>query len=95
MHRSEIGARVRNRRENGRPGFAGTYAGTYRCGRQQRGGSVTATELRDEEGYYEIEVARDDGSQVDVHLNRDFSVADSSPDGSGESEGAGDDDGAG
>ena len=47
------------------------------------GGRVTATELRDEEGYYEIEVARDDGSQVDVHLNRDFGVIDSSADGSG------------
>ena len=47
------------------------------------GGRVTATELRDEEGYYEVEVARDDGSQVDVHLNRDFGVIDSSADGSG------------
>ena len=46
------------------------------------GGRVTATELRDEEGYYEVEVARDDGSQVDVHLNRDFGVFDSSADGS-------------
>lgn len=47
------------------------------------GGRVNATELRDEEGYYEVEVIRDDGSQVDVHLNRDFSVIDSSADGAG------------
>ena len=59
------------------------------------GGTVTGTEVRDEEGYYEVEVTRDDGSQVDVHLNRDFSVADASPDGGGEDEGSGDDDGAG
>lgn len=40
------------------------------------GGKVTATEVADEEGYYEIEVTRKaDGSQVDVHLNRGFSVA--------------------
>jgi hypothetical protein len=44
------------------------------------GGRVSATELRDEEGYYEVEVTRDDGSQVDVHLNRGFKVTDSSAD---------------
>lgn len=38
------------------------------------GGRVTATEVKDEEGYYEVEVTRDDGSQVDVHLDRDFNV---------------------
>jgi hypothetical protein len=38
------------------------------------GGSVTGTEVGDEEGYYEVEVTRDDGSQVDVHLDRDFDV---------------------
>jgi len=37
-------------------------------------GRVTATELRDEEGYYEIEVTRPDGGQVDVHLDRAFRV---------------------
>ena len=47
------------------------------------GGKVTATEFRDEEGYYEVEVGREDGSQVDVHLNRHFNVIDSSADGSG------------
>jgi hypothetical protein len=48
------------------------------------GGRVTATEVRDEEGYYEVEVKRGDGSQVDVHLDRNFKVLDASPDGRGE-----------
>ena len=38
------------------------------------GGRVTGTEIGDEEGYYEVEVIKDDGSQVDVHLDRDFNV---------------------
>ena len=38
------------------------------------GGRVGATEVGDEEGYYEVEVIREDGSQVDVHLDRDFNV---------------------
>jgi uncharacterized membrane protein YkoI len=37
------------------------------------GGNVTGTEVGDEEGYYEIEVTND-GSQADVHLDRDFNV---------------------
>ncbi len=35
-------------------------------------GTVTDTEVGDEEGYYEVEVTLDDGSEVDVHLDRDF-----------------------
>ncbi len=46
------------------------------------GGQVTATEIRDEEGYYEVEVEKTDGSQVDVHLDRQFNLVDSSADGS-------------
>jgi uncharacterized membrane protein YkoI len=38
------------------------------------GGQVTGTEVADEEGYYEVEVQRPDGSQVDVHMDRDFRV---------------------
>jgi hypothetical protein len=45
------------------------------------GGRVTATELRDEEGYYEIEVTRSGGGQVDVHLDRAFRVLDVQGDG--------------
>lgn len=37
-------------------------------------GRVTETEEGDEESYYEVEVTRDDGSQVDVQLDRDFKV---------------------
>jgi Peptidase propeptide and YPEB domain len=37
-------------------------------------GHVSDTEVGDEEGYYEVEVTLDDGSQVDVHLDRDFNV---------------------
>ena len=49
------------------------------------GGRVTDSEVGDEEGYYEIEVRRDDGTQVDVHLDRDFHVIAASPDGRGDS----------
>ena len=51
------------------------------------GGQVTATEVRDEEGYYEVEVKKDDGSQVDVHLDRNFNLLDASADGSGSADG--------
>jgi len=48
---------------------------------QTGGGQVTATEVRDEEGYYEVEVKKTDGSSVDVHLDSHFNVTDSSADG--------------
>ena len=48
---------------------------------QTGGGQVTATEVRDEEGYYEVEVQKTDGSSVDVHLDQHFNVTDSSADG--------------
>jgi uncharacterized membrane protein YkoI len=38
------------------------------------GGEVTETEVGDEESYYEVEVTKGDGSQVDVQLDRDFNV---------------------
>lgn len=44
------------------------------------GGRVTETEVGDEESYYEVEVTLDDGSQVDVQLDRDFHVVGSSAD---------------
>jgi hypothetical protein len=44
------------------------------------GGRVTGTEVRDEEGYYEVEVRRDDGNRFDVHLDAGFNVLDASPD---------------
>jgi hypothetical protein len=44
------------------------------------GGRVTDTEVGDEESYYEVEVTRDDGSQVDVQLDRGFQVVGSDGD---------------
>jgi uncharacterized membrane protein YkoI len=42
--------------------------------KQTGGGKVTGTEAGDEEGAYEVEVTRADGSQVDVHLDENFKV---------------------
>ena len=47
------------------------------------GGRVSDTEFQDEEGYYEVEVTRDDGSSVDVHLDSHFKVLNKSADGQG------------
>jgi len=47
------------------------------------GGKVTGTEVNDEEGAYEVEVTRGDGSQVDVHLDSSFHVLNAKPDGEG------------
>jgi hypothetical protein len=49
-------------------------------------GSVSGTEVGDEESYYEVEVALDDGSQVDVQLDRDFNVVGDEADSGGEDE---------
>ena len=38
------------------------------------GGHVSGTEVGDEEGYYEVEITKDDGSQVDVHLGKNYNV---------------------
>ena len=37
-------------------------------------GTVSETEVGDEESYYEVEVTRADGGEVDVQLDRDFDV---------------------
>jgi uncharacterized membrane protein YkoI len=55
------------------------------------GGKVTETEVGDEVSYYEVEVTLDDGSQVDVQLDRSFNVVGSESDGHGEDEGPNDD----
>jgi uncharacterized membrane protein YkoI len=44
------------------------------------GGRVTDTETGDEDSFYEVEVTLDDGSQVDVQLDRDFNVVSASAD---------------
>lgn len=56
------------------------------------GGVVSGTEVGDEESYYEVEVTLDDGSQVDVQLDKEFNVVGDEVDGAGEDEGAGDHD---
>ena len=53
------------------------------------GGRVTGSEVDDEESYYEVEVTRADGSQVDVQLDENFAVVGSSADVEDSGEGAG------
>ena len=48
------------------------------------GATVNQTELRDEEGYYEVEVVLKDGRLVDVHLDKRFNVISSDGDRGGE-----------
>jgi uncharacterized membrane protein YkoI len=45
------------------------------------GGTVSDTEVGDEESYYEVEVTLDDGSQVDVQLDKSFNVVGQEADG--------------
>lgn len=45
------------------------------------GGTVTGTEVGDEESLYEVEVTLEDGTQVDVQLDADFEVVGSETDG--------------
>ena len=54
------------------------------------GGTVTGTEIDDEESKYEVEVTLEDGSQVDVQLDENFEVVGSENEGT-EDDGAGDD----
>lgn len=44
------------------------------------GGRVTGTEVGDEDSLYEVEVTLDDGSQVDVQLDENFTVVSSDAD---------------
>lgn len=53
------------------------------------GGRVTGTEVGDEESYYEVEVTRDDGSQVDVQLDESFAVVSSEAENGSEDDTAG------
>lgn len=47
------------------------------------GGTVTGTEVGDEESLYEVEVTLEDGTQVDVQLDADFEVVGTESDGAG------------
>ena len=53
------------------------------------GGKVTGTEVGDEESYYEVEVTKDDGSQVDVQLDENYAVVGSKTDSESSDEGTG------
>jgi hypothetical protein len=57
-------------------------------------GTVTETEAGDGAAAYEVEVRRDDGSQVEVQLNRNFDVigSEGDDDGPNDVEEGGDDD---
>ena len=57
------------------------------------GGRVTETEVGDDEGSYEVEVTLENGSEVDVHLDRNFDVIDSSADRPGHDDDSRQDDG--
>ncbi|HYM63229.1 MAG TPA: hypothetical protein VES61_00975 [Gaiellaceae bacterium] len=50
------------------------------------GGTVTGTEVGDEESYYEVEVTLDGGRQVDVQLDKSFNVVSSEGDRDGQGE---------
>lgn len=52
-------------------------------------GTVTETEIEDEDSYYEVEVTMPDGKQIDVQLDEEFNVVGSEADDQPE---AGDDD---
>jgi hypothetical protein len=47
------------------------------------GGTVTGSEVGDEESLYEVEVTKADGSQVDVQLDQNFVIVGSKADGPG------------
>ncbi len=55
------------------------------------GGTVTETEVGDEESFYEVEVTLADGSQVDVQLDESFAVVgtEADDDASGDDEDSG------
>ena len=54
-------------------------------------GTVTETEVDDEESKYEVEVTLDDGSQVDVQLDEEFQVVGIEAEGTEDESGADDD----
>ncbi len=56
------------------------------------GGTVTDTEVGDEESRYEVEVTLERGDQVDVQLDSDLNVVGSETDAAGEDESGPDDD---
>jgi uncharacterized membrane protein YkoI len=65
-----------------RPIPAGDLARAERAALEETGeGTVTETEVDDEESKYEVEVTLEDGTQVDVQLDVDFQVVGTEDDG--------------
>jgi uncharacterized membrane protein YkoI len=54
------------------------------------GGTVTETEVDDEESKYEVEVTLEDGTQVDVQLDEDFQIVGTESDGTDDESGSDD-----
>jgi uncharacterized membrane protein YkoI len=54
---------------------------------EQVNGRVTGSEVGDEEGAYQIEVTKDDGTQVDVNIDKNFNVINAQADNEGQDEG--------
>ena len=78
------GATGEGDREDGGPDRAITGSALDRASeaalKATGGGKVTETEAGDEESYYEVEVTKADGSEVDVQLDRGFDVVGSNTD---------------
>ena len=51
---------------------------------QQVNGRVTGSEVGDEEGAYQIEVTKSDGTQVDVNLDKNFNIINAQADNEGQ-----------
>jgi uncharacterized membrane protein YkoI len=74
------------------PGYTGPGAAKAKAAAvAEVGGTANAVEKDDEEGAWEVEVTKSDGSTVDVHLDDNFNVIGSEGDSENEDE-SGDDD---
>jgi uncharacterized membrane protein YkoI len=62
---------------------------------QEVNGQVTGSEVGDEEGAYQIEVTRPDGTQVDVNIDKNFNVINAQADNEGQDSPDSDNDGGG
>ncbi len=84
---------------NGSGGSSGQSTGTdlekaKSVALQQVNGRVPGSEVGDEESAYQIEVTKDDGTQVDVNIDKNFNVINAQADNEGQdSTDSGNDDG--
>jgi len=61
---------------------------------EQVNGQVTGSEVGDEEGAYQIEVTKADGTQVDVNIDKNFNVMNAQADKEGQNSPDGSQDGS-